>query len=129
MVAGSPTPSPNTLVSVSNAIVKMHKELLGRGPTHVRAEFAGADALVCVLEDALLPAERALVEIGEHERVREIRTILQEGTRQRFVNTVEELTGRKVRAFSSTIDPQAGVVFEVFAFEPAGRLADAGASA
>jgi uncharacterized protein YbcI len=108
----------STLVSVSNAIVKLHKELLGRGPTHARAEYAGPDALVCILEDALLPAERALVEIGEHERVRTIRTTLQEGTRSRFVNTVEELTNREVRAFASTIDPQAGVVFEVFAFRP-----------
>ena len=76
---------------------------------------------MCVLEDALLPAERALVEIGEHERVREIRTILQEGTRQRFVEAVEELTGRSVRALSSTIDPIAGIVFEVFAFHPVDR--------
>ena len=80
---------------MSNAIVKIHKELLGRGPTHARAEFAGPDALVCVLEGALLPAERALVEIGEHERVREIRTILQEGTRQRFVETVEGAHGAR----------------------------------
>lgn len=110
--------SGNTLLTVSNAIVKLHKELLGRGPTHARAEFAGPDALICVLEDALLPAERALVELGERERVREIRTILQEGTRQRFVDTVERITGREVRAFASTIDPQAGIVFEVFAFQP-----------
>lgn len=110
--------SPSTLLNVSNAIVKIHKELLGRGPTHARAEFAGADALLCVLEGALLPAERALVEIGEHERVRQIRTILQEGTRERFVETIEDLTGREVRAFSSTIDPKAGIVFEVFAFQP-----------
>jgi uncharacterized protein YbcI len=111
-------PGTSTLLSVSNAIVRLHKDQLGRGPTHARAHFAGPDALVCVLEDALLPAERGLVEMGEHERVRQIRTILQEGTRQRFIDAIEGLTGRKVRAFSSTIDPQAGVVFEVFAFEP-----------
>jgi uncharacterized protein YbcI len=110
--------STTTLVALSNAIMKIHKEQLGRGPTHARTDFAGPDALVCVLEGALLPAERALVELGEHERVREIRTIIQEGTRQRFIDTVEGATGRTVRAFSSTIDPRAGIVFEVFAFEP-----------
>ena len=114
--------SSSTLVGVSNAIVKIHKELLGRGPTHARAELAGPDALMCVLEGALLPAERALVEMGEHERVRQIRTTLQEGTRERFVSTVERLTGREVRAFASTIDPQAGIVFEVFAFRPLERV-------
>lgn len=118
MIANPRGVSPTTLLSVCNAIVKLHKEQLGRGPTHARAEFAGPDALICVLEDALLPAERALVDLGERERVREIRTILQEGTRQRFVDTVERITGREVRAFASTIDPQAGIVFEVFAFQP-----------
>ena len=112
------TSGANVLVGVANAIVKLHKEQFGRGPTYARAEFAGPDALVCILEGALLPAERALVELGEESRVRELRTVLQAGTHQRFVDTVEEITGRKVRAFSSSIDPIAGIVFETFALEP-----------
>jgi hypothetical protein len=31
---------------------------------------------------------------------------------------LEELVSGKVRAFSSAIDPDAGVVYEVFGFEP-----------
>jgi uncharacterized protein YbcI len=110
--------SGSVLVSVSNAIVRLHKEQFGRGPTSARADFAGPDGLVCILEGALLPAEKALVELGEEARVRELRTLLQAGTRERFVRTVEELTGRTVRGFASSIDPTAGVVFETFAFEP-----------
>ncbi len=115
MVAGSST---NIVVSVSNAIVRLHKEQFGRGPTHARTDFAGPDTLVCVLEGALMPAEKALVELGEEGRVRELRTLLQAGTRERFISTVEEITGRTVRGFSSAIDPEAGIVFETFAFEP-----------
>src|SRR5918997_1594394 len=66
------TSGANVLVGVSNAIVKLHKKQFGRGPTYARAEFAGPDALVCILEGALLPAERALVELGEESRVREL---------------------------------------------------------
>jgi hypothetical protein len=33
------------------------KEQFGRGPTRVRSHFAGPDALLCVMDDALLPAE------------------------------------------------------------------------
>jgi hypothetical protein len=57
-----------------------------------------------------------MVEIGEDQRVRESRTFLQAATANFFIRAVEDILGRKVRAFSSAIDPQAGVVFEVFAF-------------
>jgi uncharacterized protein YbcI len=103
-----------TLAAVSNAIVKLHKEQFGRGPTHARTDFAGRDTLVCTLEDALLPAERAMVENGRTDRVRESRTALQAATEDLFIRAIEEILDRKVRAFASAIDPEAGVVFEVF---------------
>jgi uncharacterized protein YbcI len=104
-----------TLAAVSSAIVKLHKEQFGRGPTHARSDFAG-DTLVCTLDNALLPAERAMVETGATDRVREARTALQAATEDLFIRAIEDIVGRKVRAFASAIDPPAGVVFEVFAF-------------
>jgi uncharacterized protein YbcI len=103
-----------TLAAVSNAIVKLHKEQFGRGPTHARTDFAGRDTLVCTLEDALLPAEKAMVESGRTDRVREGRTALQAATEELFIRAIEDILDRKVRAFASAIDPAAGVVFEVF---------------
>jgi len=100
-------------------MVRLHKEQFGRGPTHARTDFAGSDTLVCTLEHALLPAERAMVEMGEDQRVRESRTFLQAATATLFIETVEQIIGRKVRGFSSAIDPQADIVFEVYAFQPA----------
>jgi uncharacterized protein YbcI len=117
-VSGNHEPGGSLLQAVSNAMVRLHKEQLGRGPTSARSHFAGPDTLVCTLEDALLPAERAMVEMGEHQHVRESRMFLQVATKDRFIEAVEELTGRTVRAFSSAIDPRPGVVFEVFSFEP-----------
>src|SRR5215208_7350331 len=108
------TQAGQTLAAVSNAIVRLHKEQFGRGPTHARTDFAGSDTLVCTLEHALLPAERAMVEMGEDQRVRESRTFLQAATATLFIETVEGIIGRKVRAFSSAIDPLADVVYEVF---------------
>ena len=57
-------------------MVVLHKEQFGRGPTNARSHFAG-DALLCVLDDASLPAERKMVQMGEHQRVRETRTAFQ----------------------------------------------------
>ena len=106
------------LQAVSNAMVKLHKEQLGRGPTDARSYFAGPDTLVCTLEDALLPAERTMVEMDEHQRVRESRMFLQVASQKQFVGAIETLLSRKVRAFSSAIDPEPGVVYEIFSFEP-----------
>jgi uncharacterized protein YbcI len=108
----------NAMQAVSNTMVKLHKEQFGRGPTNARSYFAGPDTLVCTLEDSLLPAERTMVEMGEHQRVRETRMFMQVATSDRFIAAVEELVSRKVRAFASSIDPAPGVVFEVFSFEP-----------
>jgi uncharacterized protein YbcI len=116
---GTQDPSErNRLQAVSNAMVRLHKEQLGRGPTNARSYFAGPDTLVCTLEDALLPAERTMVEMGEHQRVRESRMFLQVASQEKFVGAVEELVSRKVRAFASAIDPGPAVVFEIFSFEP-----------
>jgi uncharacterized protein YbcI len=108
----------NRLQAVSNAMVKLHKEQFGRGPTNARSYFAGPDTLVCTLEDALLPAERTMVDMGEHQRVRESRMFLQVASQEQFVGAVEALVSRKVRAFASAIDPAPGVVFEIFSFQP-----------
>ena len=106
------------LQDVSNAMVALHKEQFGRGPTRVQSHFAGADALLCVMDDALLPAERTMVAMGEQQRVRESRMFLQVATAAQFIETVETITGRTVRAFASATDPDQGVVMENFIFEP-----------
>jgi uncharacterized protein YbcI len=112
------TQNGSALAAVSNAVVKLHKEQFGRGPTSSRADYAGRDVLVCTLENALLPAERALIQMGNEQGVRDSRTQLQAATAQLFIDVIEAQTGRRVRAFASAVDPGAAVVFEVFAFEP-----------
>jgi uncharacterized protein YbcI len=106
------------LAAVSNAVVTLHKEQFGRGPTRARSNFAGDDTLVCVLEDVLLPAERVMVEMGDQQRVRESRVALQAATSQKFITTIEGIVRREVTAFASAIDPDRGVVWEVFNFVP-----------
>ena len=122
-MTGAPQQSNSVLAAVSNAMVVLHKEQFGRGPTNARSHFAGPDALLCVLDDALLPAERKMVQMGEHQRVRETRTAFQVAATEEFVRAVEQIVERKVRAFASAIDVAQNVVFENFAFEPDGDAA------
>ena len=112
------------LAAVSNALVSLHKEQFGRGPTRARTQFAGDDVLVCMMEDALLPAERTMVKMGDQQRVRETRTAFQAATRDQFVGAVEQIIRRRVKAFASAIDADEGVVWEVYSFEPVGAEGD-----
>jgi uncharacterized protein YbcI len=102
------------LQAVSNAMVKLHKEQMGRGPTSARSHFAGPDTLVCTLENSLLPAERTMVEMGEHQRLRETRLLFQHAREDDFRATVERVTGRRVRGFISGTDTTEDVSCEVF---------------
>jgi uncharacterized protein YbcI len=109
---------PGALAAVANSLNARPKVQSGRGPRKARADFAGPDALVCVLYDALLPAEQAMVSMGEQQRVRESRMFLQVATSTEFVRAIEEIVYRKVHAFASATDPDVGVVMEIFVFEP-----------
>jgi uncharacterized protein YbcI len=111
-------PSGSLLAAVSNAMVRLFKEQFGRGPTKVRSHFAGPDTIVCVLENSFTPAERNLVEMGEHQRLRDIRMFFQAATEDQFRSAAEEIVGRPVRSFMSAIDAKTDTAVEVFVFEP-----------
>jgi uncharacterized protein YbcI len=102
---------------VARALVGLHKEQFGRGPTRARAHFFGADMLVCAFEDVLVPAELKLVERGQDEAVQTARVLFQIATKDEFIATIEALVTRKVRAFTSAMDPTANMLFEIFVFE------------
>lgn len=108
----------HSLMEVTNEMVRIYKEQFGRGPTKARTNWAGEDALLCTLEDSLTPAERNLTKMGEHQRLRDVRLFFQYATEKQFRDTVETLTGRKVRAFVSGIDAEEDVSAELFYFEP-----------
>lgn len=105
---------------LSNAMVRLYKELFGRGPTKARSVYAGPDAVLVTLENSLTPAEAALVRMGEHQRLRDTRMFFQHASEAAFKAAVEETTGRKVKAFVSGIDTERDVSSEVFYFEPSG---------
>jgi uncharacterized protein YbcI len=108
------------LLDISNEMVRLYKELFGRGPSRARTSFAGPDALLCTLTGTFTPAERSLVELGEHERLRETRLFYQHAREQDFRDAVERLTGRKVVGFMSAVDTVADLACEVFYLEPHG---------
>lgn len=102
---------------ISREMVRLYKELFGRGPTKARTEFAGPDIVICSLEETFTPAERSLADMGEHQRLRDTRQYFQAATAEKFREIVERVTGRKVRAFISGLDAGADVCAEIFYLE------------
>jgi uncharacterized protein YbcI len=101
--------------------VRLFKEQFGRGPTKARASWAGPDVLTIVLEDTFTAAERNLAALGEHERLRDMRSFFQYASVEEFCGPIERVTGRKVRAFVSGIDTVAdGLAVETFVLYPEG---------
>ena len=112
----------SVLMEVSNAMVALYKNQFGRGPTSARSHWCGPDALTCFLEDTLTPAERNLVKMGEHQRLRDTRMVFQYATVREFCEPVEQITGRTIRSFQSAIDTQVdGLCMETFIFYPEGK--------
>jgi uncharacterized protein YbcI len=99
-------------------MVRLYKELFGRGPTKARSNYAGPDTIISTIENSLTAAEKNMVALGEHQRLRDIRMFFQHASDHEFRGTVEQITGRKVKAFVSGIDTERDVSSEVFYLEP-----------
>ena len=123
----SPQPSAaearlSILMEVSNAMVRIYKDQFGRGPTQARTYWSGPDALSCFMEDTLTPAERTLARMGQHQRLRDMRTYFQYASIGGFCDPVERITGRKVRSFHSSVDTKVdGLTVETFVLYAEGK--------
>src|SRR3954449_850148 len=115
--ADVPAGQPVQLV-LSNEMVRLYKELFGRGPTKARSNFAGPDLIICSLENTLTPAERSMADLGEHQRLRELRLFFQHARERDFREAVERITGRRVRGFVSGMDTHEDIAAELFYLEP-----------
>jgi uncharacterized protein YbcI len=106
------------LPRVTSAMVRIYKEQFGRGPENARSYFAGPDMVVCVLADSLTPVERSMRELGEHQRLRDIRMMFQYAAEEKFRAAVEQVTGRRVVSFMSAVDVERDLAAEIFILEP-----------
>jgi len=115
------------LLGISKGMVALYKEAFGRGPSQARARFVGPDTLLVSLESSLTVAERNLVAMGEHLRLREARLFLSDKLEGQFRAIVEQALGRRTVAYVSGIDIVRDVTIKLFTLEPAGDGAAPGA--
>ena len=109
--------SGEILADISQALVGLYKECYGKGPTKAKT-YISEDLVVCVLEGGFLTGERTLRDAGHAGAVSDQREALHDVMRQRFIDTIEELTGRKVKSYISGIDLHTETNADVFVLAP-----------
>ena len=114
---GTEAPVPirgSLLEAVSNLVVGIYADHVGRGPTKARSYMSG-DIVVCLMEDTLTKAEKTLVRLGARRR-RDRGSERRCGRRcaRRWCGGIERLTGRRVRALTSGADLDADVISDLF---------------
>jgi uncharacterized protein YbcI len=111
-------PGGPVLAAISNAMVRLMREAVGKGPTRCKTHWAGPDILLVVLGGGYLEAERTLYEAGRDEEVRAARQALQEVLENPMRELIQEHVGRQVAAFLSAQHQDPDLQVEVFVLEP-----------
>lgn len=106
------------LAAVSNSMVQLMRDAVGKGPTQCKTHWAGPDTLVVVLGGGYLAAERTLYEAGRDEEVRAARQALQDVLESQMRGLIEEHVGRQVSAFLSAQHQDPDLQVEIFVLEP-----------
>jgi uncharacterized protein YbcI len=109
--------SGEQLGDISRALVRLYKDYYGKGPTKARTYMAG-DLVVCLLQGGFLKGEKTLRDAGRGAAVSDNREALQAVLRQRFIDTIEDITERKVITAISGVDVQTETNAELFVLEP-----------
>jgi len=102
--------------AISNAVVGLVREHVGRGPTKARTIHSGK-LVLCVLEDTMTKAERTLASSGEEDFVLRMRHSLQHVMRNELTAAVEGFTNRKVVAFLSANHIEPDLAAELFVLD------------
>jgi uncharacterized protein YbcI len=111
MPDGGPSSTPS--LEISNALARLHKEFVGRGPTNARTTIDG-DLVVCLLEGGYTRAEQTLTDHDKADLVAAGRLGLQDAMREAMVTAVEQSLGRRVWSFMSANDLERDLQVEVF---------------
>jgi uncharacterized protein YbcI len=102
------------LAQISTTIVGILRDHYGRGPMKAKT-YAIDDIVVCVMRGSgFTPLEQTIMDSGEPQRVIDMREDFQRVMADRYRNAIEELTGRKVRAFLSQAHVEPDITMEIF---------------
>ncbi|MCW3068325.1 MAG: hypothetical protein JWL67_950 [Solirubrobacterales bacterium] len=109
--------------AVSNAVVRLLREISGRGPTKARTYITG-DLIAVVLQDQLTVGAQTLIRRGATAQVLAGRAVLHEAISPAMTAAVEQHSGRRVLAHLSADNIDPDIAVESFVLVPQTGVAD-----
>ena len=106
------------LAALSEAMVGFHERYHKRKPVTAKSLMLGEDLLACVLGGVYTDVEKTMIEIQRQTIVQETRNAFQNAMQDKFINAVQDLTGRSVLAFISNHHVGPDVEIELFLLMP-----------
>jgi uncharacterized protein YbcI len=113
-----PLPAGPLRQDISNTIVALFKQRFGRGPISCRT-YLEADLVVLVMAGGYTAGEQTMFEAGKWHDVRQARLAWQDSMEARFVEAIERLTRRTVKAFMSANHQGPDITVELFILDGA----------
>jgi uncharacterized protein YbcI len=102
--------------AVAQAVVRVYREHLGRGPTKAHA-FYRDNVVVVILRDTLTRGERNLLANGHEDAVSAVRKQFQEVMEADLIAAIEQLTGRRVTARMRDTHVDEDMAMELFVLD------------
>ena len=106
------------LAAVTEAMVGFHQRYYHREPVSAKTMLLGDDLLACVLGGVYTDVEKTMIEIQRSTLVQETRNAFQTAMQDKFINTVQKLSGRRVLAFVSNHHVGPDIEIELFFLVP-----------
>lgn len=103
-------------VTISNRMVRLLADYVGRGPTKARTTLTG-NLVVVTFGETMTRAEQNLVAAGESGTVLEVRRIFHSRMREEAVAAVEDVVGRQVVSYMADLDPHANMALMAFVLD------------
>jgi uncharacterized protein YbcI len=112
----SPSIGETTTAAISREVIRLTKSLTGRGPTKAKT-YVQNECVVVVMREGHTPAEGSLAEGGRERDVAQTRVDLSEDARRKFIEIIEQHTGRKVMGFMSGSQQDPSLLAQVYVLE------------
>jgi uncharacterized protein YbcI len=106
------------LFAVTEAMVVLHQRYYHRTPVSAKTQMLGDDLLACVLGGVYTDVEQTMIELQRSTVVQETRSAFQTAMQQKFIDQVEQLSGRDVLAFISNQHVGPDMEIELFMLAP-----------
>src|ERR1700689_797382 len=101
MAAPPPFGGDEMLEAVTEAMVALHERYHHRTPVTAKTLLLGDDLLISVLGGAYTDVEKTRIELQRSTIAQETRSTFQIAMQRRFIDQVQNITGRGVLAFIS----------------------------